>query len=256
MARQSIYNQNYVMALFDEMAETYGWVNYLSSFGFAKRWRVECVDQIRLATGMTVDDWMSGMGETWEIVLGRIHASGCLMAVDFSHEMCEHARRKSTFRKHENIVLLEQDILTNTLPDASADCIISTFGLKTFSDEQKLRLAQEMRRVLKSGGQFSLLEISVPLNPLLRPLFMFYLKYCIPLIGALFLGDPHSYRMLGVYTERFGNCATMSRILADCGFQVRYKVHFLGCATSVSGVKPTDEAGICEGAAGVYTNAL
>ncbi len=85
MARHSIYNQNYVMALFDEMAETYGWVNYLSSFGFAKRWRVQCVDQIRLAAGMTVDDWMSGMGETWEIVLRKIRASGCLIAVDFSH---------------------------------------------------------------------------------------------------------------------------------------------------------------------------
>jgi ubiquinone/menaquinone biosynthesis methyltransferase len=240
MARSVIYSPNYVKGLFNEMAETYGWVNYFSSLGFAKRWRVQCVDRVGLAAGMTVDDWMSGMGETWEIVMPRIHEDGSLVAVDFSHEMCERARQQGAFKRNQNIVVLEEDILNNTLPDGSADCIVSTFGLKTFSDEQKGRLAEEMWRVLKPGGQFSMLEISVPSNLLLRSLFMFYVKAVIPMIGALFLGNPDHYRMLGVYTERFENCGKIKEILATRGFEVQYQQHFFGCATSVAGWKPGD----------------
>jgi demethylmenaquinone methyltransferase/2-methoxy-6-polyprenyl-1,4-benzoquinol methylase len=38
---------------------------------------------------------------------------------------------------------------------------------------------------------------------------MFYLKHIIPGIGRLLLGNPENYRMLGVYTEKFGNCGTI-----------------------------------------------
>ncbi len=77
----------------------------------------------------------------------------------------------------------------------------------------------------------------MPASRLLKPLYMFYLKTIIPLIGAIFLGNPENYKMLGVYTEKFGDCRRMKEILEAQGFTVEYHDYFFGCATGLSGYK-------------------
>ena len=136
------------------------------------------------------------------------------------------------------ITVLEADALASALAAGSIDCVIATFGLKTLNDEQKDRFAQEIARVLKPNGHFSLLEISVPRQRLLRLPYLFYLKQIIPLIGKLLLGNPDNYRMLGIYTEQFQSCERMGYALQAAGLQVRVKSFFFGCATGVYGYKP------------------
>lgn len=237
MREDKLYSPTFVQGMFDEMAATYGWVNLISSFGFTRRWREQCIALVALRPGMEVGDWMSGMGETWHILLRSIQAKGTIVAVDLSPVMVSRARQQPVYQRHGNITVREEDILSNMLPDASMDCVISTFGLKTFSLGQQQRLANEVARVLRPGGQFSFLEISVPPARWLRAPYLFYLHHVIPWIGALFLGNPDNYRMLGIYTERFGNCAPFASMLAVAGLQVQTHRHFFGCATSVSGRK-------------------
>jgi len=124
-------------------------------------------------------------------------------------------------------------MLRNRIESASADFITSTFGLKTFSEEQHAVLAREISRILKKGGQVSMIEVSKPL----RILFMFYLKRVIPLIGKLFMGNSRDYRMLGIYCEAFGDCRSFRDKLEKAGIQTGYKEYFFGCATGVVGVK-------------------
>lgn len=233
MIEHEIYSPAYVKALFDEMTATYGLVNVVSSFGFCHFWRKACIRHIPWRNNMVVYDWMTGMGELWEHVLPRIGPEGRLVALDISTAMCERARA----RKVNAVEILEIDVFDNGFAAESADCVLSSFGIKTFSDEQKARLAKEIQRVLKPGGVFSLIEISVPTSAILRVPFMFYVKRVIPALGQLFLGNPENYRMLGVYTERFGNCATMAALLKDAGLEVSVARHFAGCATSVFGRK-------------------
>jgi ubiquinone/menaquinone biosynthesis C-methylase UbiE len=73
---------------------------------------------------------------------------------------------------------------------ASADVVISSFGLKTFDRHQQLQLSQRVADLLRPGGVFSFVEISVPRFWLLRLPYMFYLNHIIPWIGRLFLGNP------------------------------------------------------------------
>jgi len=101
--------------------------------------------------------------------------------------------------------LLKENIFDNSIKSASADYVISGFGLKTFNQEQIHLLAKEIDRILKPNGKFSLIDVSVPKLGILKPLYMFYLKRIIPLLGKLFLGSPENYRMLGIYTEKYGN---------------------------------------------------
>lgn len=231
---RDIYNPVFVRDLFDEMSGTYGTVNLLSSFGFSAHWRKRCADEIRFAPNQTIMDLMSGMGEMWPSIIARSDNSRQLQAIEFSSQMCKHARGKYS---NLDIRLLEMDVLENQVPDASVDVITSGFGLKTFSDDQKDLLAKQIARILKPGGQISLIEISVPDFAPLRLLYMFYLKFVIPLIGQLFLGNPDNYRMLGVYTEAFQDCTKMTECLNAAGLAVCQKQYFFGCATGIVGGK-------------------
>ncbi len=230
-----LYQPAYVRQLFDDMAATYGAMNLISSFGFTVRWRRQCVDKVELGPGQIVFDLMSGMGEMWPSIFEKTMRQGSLYGVDFSHEMCKRSMQQDNA---VGVEVIETDVLSNQIASASADVIVSGFGLKTFSDQQKRLLAIEIARILRSGGRFSLLEISVPPNWFLRVPFMFYLRYFIPVIGRLFLGNPDNYRLLWVYTSRFGNSSSMYKFLEGCGLQVKYERYFFGCATGVSGIKP------------------
>lgn len=233
---KDIYSPDYVAGLFDRMAATYGVVNYLSSFGFTERWRRQCVKEIDWREDVREGyDLMSGMGECWHLIQERARVK--ITGIDISPTMVEKSQRQLSRQPHAVIDVKLGNALESGLPSGSADFIVAAFGLKTFSRFQLDQLAGEMYRLLRPGGQFSLIEVSRPRLRLLRWLFMFYLLHIIPLIGKYLIGDPLSYHMLGVYTNRFGNCQDFCDQLKKRGFLVEMKSYFFGCATGVVGRK-------------------
>ena len=232
-----IYDRPFVERLFDEMAATYTVVNTLSSFGFCHRWRRQCAAQLSITSGDRVGDLMAGMGEMTRDLDRRIGDRGSIIGVDFSAEMCRHAAKKQD-RWTAEVEVLRADALDSGIPDQSLDAIVSCFGLKTLSDVQVSRLATEVHRMLRPGGQFSFLEISVPRWPPLRIAFMIYLNRLIPLIGKLLLGNPDNYRMLGVYTSAFGDCAAVAGEFRLAGLETEMRQYFFRCATGVVGCRP------------------
>ena len=234
-----IYDSRYVRGLFNEMAQTYGVVNLISSFGFAARWRHHCLAQTRLPPGASVVDLMTGMGELCGPLARRVGPNGTILAIDLSPAMCAQARTKTRGLPCP-VHVLEGDALAGLPPAGCADIVVSSFGLKTFSMDQQRLLVAEIGRLLRPGGRVSLLEISVPPLALLRWPYLFYIERVIPWIGALFLGNPHNYRMLGVYTRAFGNCRAIAAEFRQAGFDVQEKTYFFGCATGIEGIKRED----------------
>lgn len=233
-----LYDPGYLRALFDEMAGSYERVNFITSFGYSERWRRRAVDRLGLQPGEFVLDWMTGMGEGWGRILRRIGPTGRLVATDLSPEMLSHARgRLARWSDHE-LTIIEGDVLRNTTPDASVDAVVCLFGVKTLSPEQRRRFASELHRVLRPGGRFSLVEVSVPSARVLRLPYMFYLRRVIPMLGRMLLGDPENYRMLGVYTDRFSDAAGMIEDLRAVGLETRPVTEFFGCATGAVGRRP------------------
>ncbi|MBC6993672.1 class I SAM-dependent methyltransferase [Neolewinella lacunae] len=234
--KNTIYEDEFVETLFNRMSETYGVLNYLSSFGFTELWRKQCVNEIDWKEDLQEGyDFMSGMGESWHLVMQNKKVK--LVGIDMSSEMNKEAKKKLHKKSSWDVSILEENILENSLPAASADFIISTFGLKTFSPAKQKILAQEMYRVLKPGGQIALIEVSVPASWVLRIPFMFYLKRVVPVIGKLFMGNALDYRMLGVYCEKFKNCTDFKDLLAKEGMDVQVREYFFGCATGIVGRK-------------------
>jgi demethylmenaquinone methyltransferase/2-methoxy-6-polyprenyl-1,4-benzoquinol methylase len=218
------------------MSATYGLINLITSFGFSARWRRQCVAELAFTPGETVVDLMSGMGELWPGIAAR-HREGRIIGIDFSSAMCERSKLTADRLTGRGIEILERDALDSGLADESVDAVVSSFGLKTFSADQRADLAREIARMLRPGGRFSMLEISVPPSRLLHMPYMFYLRRVIPLLGRLLMGNPDNYRMLGVYTTAFGDCADFAIACKNAGLEVRQTRYFFGCATGVVGTK-------------------
>lgn len=226
------YDDAYLADMFDRMGPTYDLVNRLSSFGFCEWWRYQCVQHAAVAPEAVVCDMMAGSGECWPYL--RQRKAGRVIAVDFSPVMIKRQRERSA-RTGQPAEILFENATRTSIPAGSVDCVVSAFGLKTLSEPALVAFATELRRILKPGGRFSLLEISQGEGWLLGPLYRWYVSRVIPLIGRFLLGDIACYRMLGVYTAAFGSCERVLPIFASAGLQVEVRRHFFGCATALVG---------------------
>ena len=242
MTQPDLYDPSFVSDLFDEMARTYGVVNLISSFGFTIRWRRQCLRSIEITPSSTVLDLMAGMGELGPDIAQFVGDDGRIIAVDFSPVMCERAWQQFTKGDWCQFEVHQADALVCPVDDESVDYVVSTFGLKTFNSDQLATLAKQVHRVLRPGGQFTFLEISVPESRLLKWPYLAYINWIIPWVGRLALGNPDNYRMLGVYTMAFENCRQSVEIFTDAGLDVDYKRFFFGCATGITGRKPARES--------------
>ncbi len=237
---EDIYDPVFVRDVFDRCSVRYRYWSQIASFGIIMLWRRYCVDTMpALPAGEVAGlDLMAGTGEAWPYLLRRRPQIAWITAVDISSEMNKRALDRLHRSRSRRIKLIEADVLKNTIPAASADFIISTFGLKTFNHDQQKQLAHELARVLKRGGVFSLIEASDPKGWLLYRLYRFYLSQVLPLIEKTVLNGAQDFSMLAIYTRNFGDCRFIAQCLADEGLDVEFKTHFFGCATGVVGHKP------------------
>ena len=234
-----IYDPSFVKGVFDRCSEKYIAFSYVCSMGFTERWRRQCVELFKdnLPNGATGYDLMAGTGEAWPHLLKRFPAIDQIQAVDISEGMHKRAMDRLHKMRAHKISHLEQDVLRTELKPESADFILSTFGLKTFNSEQLEALAARIAVALKPGGQFALIEASDPRGWWLRPLYLFHLKRVLPVIEKLFLGGAEDFAMIGTYSTNFGDASDFCKMLEVHGLHVRFKKHFFGCATSVSGYR-------------------
>lgn len=234
---ENIYNPEFVKGLFDRMSSSYERMNYLTSFGFSIRWRKQFLKQFK-PTDQPIEiiDLLTGMGETWQGVKYTF-PKATLTALDFSPEMLKKAQRKNEQHFSNSVILVHQDILENQLPDNYYDIVICAFGLKTFDSAQLSILANETKRILKTGGKFSFVEVSKPPNFILGKLYGFYLGKTIPILGRLLLGNPTEYKMLWRYASAFENAKKAAELFKNAELNVSYTSYFFGCATGFSGYK-------------------
>ena len=237
---QDIYDPQFVKGVFDRCSSRYRYWSQIASFGFVFLWRRQCVDRMPAmpSTEVTGLDVMAGTGEAWPYLLRRRENITSITAVDISSGMIRRAIERLHRSRIDKIKVIEADVLQNTLPAASADFVVCTFGLKTLSSAQQRLFAKELVRVLKRGGVLSLIEASDPKGWVLHGLYRFYLDRVLPLVEKFVLRGAQDFAMIGVYTRNFGDCRFMAQCLAEEGLDVEFKAFFFGCATGVVGRKP------------------
>lgn len=235
-----IHDPAFVKGVFDRCSRGYRWWSAIASFGFVSLWRRQCVAALPLPPGEAPVgfDLMAGTGEAWPYLLRRLPHIAAITAVDISSEMNRRALKRLHSGRADRVRLLEADVLALDLPVEGADFVISTFGVKTLNPDQRAAFAAALARVLRPGGTFSIVEASDPHGWWLRPLYRLYLDRVLPLVERAFVNGAQDFAMIGTYTRAFGDCSQLYDRLAAQGLDVRYRRHFHGCATSVSGRKP------------------
>lgn len=239
MAAQDIYDPAYVRDVFDRCSDKYIAFSYVCSMGFTERWRKQCVAMLDLPDGpLSGYDLMAGTGEAWPHLLERFPTIEDIRAVDISSGMHKRALERLHAMRAHRISFIEDDVLASDLLPQSANFVISTFGLKTFNRTQQKKLAALTARVLKPGGSFAFIEASDPKGWWLRPLYLFHLKFVLPLVEKILLRGAQDFSMIGAYSTNFGNAQGFAQDLAANGLEVEFRKFFFGCATGVCGRKP------------------
>jgi len=159
--------------IFDRIAHKYDSISRFLSMGLIPRWQRELVKGIE-RTGRVLD-LACGTGDVGALLLGKANS---IVGLDYSLSMLEVAKRK-----YPEISFVRGNALKTPFRDGSFDLVLVSLALRHFEDpEGGLR---EIRRVLKEGGEVRILEVSVPKNPLLKGLFVQFLKRVMLPIGKL-----------------------------------------------------------------------
>ena len=205
-----------VRDMFAGVAHRYDFLNHFLSFGRDIAWRraaARALTDILSRPGSRVADLCCGTGDL-SFCLGR-HSQGFVMGADFCHPMLAIARGKGgaqTGRVH----FLEADALHLPFGDESLDAVASAFGFRNLANYRQG--IEEMRRVLKSGGQLAILEFSQVQWPVFGPLFRFYFRRVLPRIGAWISGTEGPYSYLPDSVSKFPNQDVLTEMLRSAGF--------------------------------------
>ena len=237
---KDIYDPEYVASLFDRCSSVYRWWSAVASFGMVWYWRKVGVRSIPTDTNPHGEfiDLMAGTDEVWPHLIRRFPKLGGIRAIDNSRRMHEEALIRLHATRADRVSHLQANVLDLDLSEDAADCVISTFGLKTFDIDQQTRIAKQVSLVLKPGGTFSFIEASDPKGWMLRPLYRFYMDRCLPLVERLALNGAQDFSMIGTYTQKFSDCDRFAEALLSEGLKVKSYSSFFGCATGVCGRKP------------------
>jgi ubiquinone/menaquinone biosynthesis C-methylase UbiE len=235
---QNIYADDFQKSLFNEMAKTYGIVNTLSSFGLNYLWRKVCVDSAGIKDFDNVCDFMAGGGENGFHIQKNIVGLTC---IDYSEVMVGKCLCNVKKFKYKTHVIMDNVFILN-LPNKAYDKIVCSFGLKTLNLEGRKKLIQVMLSCLKDDGIISLMEFEIPKNSVIRTLWVLYVKYLIPIIGRLFMGNSDNYKMLYQYALNYDKDGKMNFLFENRRILVKTKKLHFGSARNFIITKLTSQS--------------
>ena len=135
--------------------------------------------------------------------------------------------------------LLTGDAMSSPAPDASADVVTISFGIRNVLDVPTA--LRDMKRVLVPGGKVMILECSVPANPVVRWGYLLYFRHILPRLGGLVSGDRKAYRYLNRTVETFPCGEAFCDLMRQAGFEdVRAEPMTFGVATLYIGTRPEE----------------
>lgn len=222
-----------VARAFDVLAHRYDRLNRVLSLGLDLGWRRRALRTLRDAPPARLLDVATGTGD-FAVLAARLLPQTSVTGVDLSEGMLAIGREKVAAAGLSNRVTLQAgDALALDLPDAAFDAATAAFGVRNF--ENLAAGFREIRRVLKPGGRFVVLELSEPQAFPLRGLHRFYLRRWIPFAGRLLTGHAEEYAYLPASIEQVPQGEAMLALLRGAGFAdcrcARYTFGICSCYT-------------------------
>jgi len=122
--------------------------------------------------GGIILDICTGTGTLLPYLKARVAGAGRVVGVDFSSGMLDVARKKCTALDRTDLV--QGDVGRLPFSNRVFDAVTCTHAFYELKGESQDRCLREIRRVLKPGCPFLMMEHDVPENPVVR--FLFYIR--------------------------------------------------------------------------------
>ena len=200
--------RSHVRDLFATIADRYDLITVLLSFGMDRSWKRRVV---RLAAGQQLLDLACGTGD---IAFGLASKGAQVVGLDLTHRMLQLARLKH--RAPGDPMFVQGDMMALPFPDEHFDVVTAGYGLRNVPElEPALR---EIHRVLRPAGTFVSLDFNRPSNPLVRGVYLAYLRAVGSVLGRALHRDPDTYRYIPASIQRYPGAPVVVRMMRDAGF--------------------------------------
>lgn len=203
-----------VRLMFSAIAPRYDLLNHLLSLNIDRYWRKKAAKALGPEAGKLYLDLCCGTGDFSLELMKREGVK--VVGVDFSAEMLRIAEGKRSGRSA--LKLAAGDALSLPFKDGSFDGGTVAFGIRNF--EKLEEGMNEICRVMKKGAGFVVLEFPHKVGGVLGPLFNFYFRNILPLIGRLISKDSFAYTYLPESVGHFPADEELKELFARCGFEL------------------------------------
>ncbi len=202
--------------IFDEIANTYDFLNHFLSFGVDLYWRKKFLKNLPGGGSLSALDLATGTGDV-AILLASEQRIKKITGIDRSKEMVARGNFKVIKKNLSHKIRLNiGDGVEVPFADNSFDLVTISFGIRNFSDPQKS--LQNIYKVLKPGGRVLIMEFALPKNWFIRKTYFFYFRNILPFLGNLLSGHKDAYSYLNKTVEDFPHGENFRSWMINAGF--------------------------------------
>jgi demethylmenaquinone methyltransferase / 2-methoxy-6-polyprenyl-1,4-benzoquinol methylase len=205
--------------MFDEIADSYDFLNHLFTLNIDMRWRKQIIKELKkdYYKKDIILDIASGTGDlTKELVnLKPEHLYSC----DISEKMLEVQKKKI---KYDKLKIVVADSSNLPYKEKSVDIVTIGFGIRNFENVEKS--FAEIYRILKPGGHLIILEMFGG-KGFKKSLFDIYFGKIIPKVGNKISKSKYAYNYLFKSVKNFYNTDEFINLAEYHNFRLEKKVN-------------------------------
>jgi len=204
--------RRYVRALFATIADRYDFITIALSYGQDRRWKRRLVRLADPGPQTRALDLATGTGD---LAFACAAEGSRVVGLDITHRMIELAGRKAaTSRRAPRFLVADMQALP--FPSGSFDLVTTGYGLRNVPD--LTTAVEEIRRVLKPGGQLLSLDFNRPSNAAVRAAYLAYLTIVGGALGWILHRDPDTYRYIPASIRNYPGAESVARLMQCRGF--------------------------------------
>ncbi len=210
----------YVLNQFERIASRYDLANDLISFGMHRLWKNQAIDALAVKPTGKYLDLCCGTGDISLRIARRLKKSGRVTGLDFADNMLQFAKRRAeqgrlAKQTQELIEWIRGDAERLPFSDHTFDGAIISFGLRNLTDYSQG--IAEMARVVKPGGRVVNLDLGHPNKAIFSPLYYFFFRNIVPIIGQLIQNDRVAYTYLPASLDTYPKEDEITNIFKEAG---------------------------------------
>ncbi len=153
---------------YDLFSKIYDYFVLLHSSDKSQKLRRWFIHKAEIKPGMKILDLCTGTGSV-ALMLKKILEKNLVIGMDFSEGMLRKAMSKSC--NYLNLYWIKGNATELPFKDKSFDIVLCSYAFYELKNKDKLKAMIEIKRVIKDGGKFCMMEHEEPSKPLLKLLY-------------------------------------------------------------------------------------